>query len=127
MKTQEAFLQSDYQWVLEFTDQLLLLPNYRKEAMYMKSSTLWSLGLIQGNAPARNYYLTQALEVDGKLTIPPIKADESIFLNLEIMTILKLMAINLNPEKVQMYIWLLSLTLPILKKYTQLMSAMVLQ
>jgi alkyl sulfatase BDS1-like metallo-beta-lactamase superfamily hydrolase len=99
MKTQEAFLQRDYQWVLELTDQLLLLPNYRKEAIHMKSKALWNLGLIQGNAPARNYYLTQALEVAGKLTMPPLKTDESIFLNLEIMTILKLMAINLNPKK----------------------------
>lgn len=99
MKTKEAFEQGDYQWVLELTDQLLLLPSYREEAMYMKSRSLWSLGLKQGNAPARNYYLTQALKVAGKLTIPPLEADESIFLNLEIMTILKLMAINLNPKK----------------------------
>lgn len=99
MKTQEAFLQGDYQWVLELTDQLLLLPNYHKEAMHMKSRALWKLGLRQGNAPSRNYYLTKGLEEAGKLTIPPLKADSSIFLNLEIMTILKLMAINLNPEK----------------------------
>lgn len=99
MKTQEAFLIGDYQWVLELTDQLLLLPNYRKQAIYMKSRALSALGLDQGNAPARNYYLTQALEVAGKLKIPPLEGDASIFLNLEIMTILKLMAINLNPEK----------------------------
>lgn len=99
MKTQEAFLIGDYQWVLELTDQLLSFPNYRKQAKYMKSRALWALGLNQGNAPARNYYLTRALEVAGKLKIPPIQGNTSIFLNLEIMTILKLMAINLNPEK----------------------------
>ncbi len=98
-KTEEAFAKGDYQWVLELTDQLLLLPNYQKEARDMKSKALWILGLNQGNAPARNYYLTQALEVAGKLTIPPLKVFESIFFNLEIMTILKLMAINLKAEK----------------------------
>lgn len=99
IKTQEAFIEGDYQWVLELTDHLLMLPNYHKEAMYMKSRALWTLGLRQGNAPARNYYLTQALEVSGNLTIHPLEADESIFVSLEIITILKLMAINLNAEK----------------------------
>ena len=99
LKTQEAFVQGDYQWVLELTDQLLLLPSYGKEAKQMKSLALWALGLRQGNAGARNYYLTQGLEAGGRLTIPSLKADASIFLNLEIMTILKLMAINLNPQK----------------------------
>lgn len=98
-KAEEALAKGDYQWVLELTDQLLLLPNYKKEARDMKSRALWTLGLNQGNAPARNYYLTQALEAAGTLTIPPLKGYESIFLSLEIMTILKLMAINLKSEK----------------------------
>lgn len=98
-KTQEAFAKGDYQWVLELTDQLLLLPSYQKEARDMKSRALWTLGLNQGNAPARNYYLTQALEVAGQLTIPPLKAYESIFFSLEITTILKVMATNLKAEK----------------------------
>lgn len=99
LKTEEAFAQGDYQWVLELADQLFLLPGYHKEARELKSKSLWALGLKQGNACGRNYYLTQALEVAGKLSIPPLEADESIFFALEIMTILNLMAINLKAEK----------------------------
>ncbi|WP_432661877.1 alkyl sulfatase dimerization domain-containing protein [Wukongibacter baidiensis] len=99
LKTREALEEGDYQWTLELADQLLHLSNYSSEALKMKSTALWALGISQGNANARNYYLTRALEAGGFLEMPTFKGEKSIFLTLDIMTIFKIMAVNLNPEK----------------------------
>lgn len=99
LKTREALEAGEYQWALELSDQLLNLSTYYKEALQIKSTALWALGISQGNANARNYYLTRALEAGGFLEIPAFEGEESIFLSLDIMTIFQIMAVNLNPNK----------------------------
>jgi alkyl sulfatase BDS1-like metallo-beta-lactamase superfamily hydrolase len=49
---------------------------------------------------ARNYYLTQALEVEGKLHIGMMKIpDKSLLKKLQVADIFSAMAVKLNPEK----------------------------
>ncbi|WP_432405440.1 alkyl sulfatase dimerization domain-containing protein [Wukongibacter sp. M2B1] len=99
LKTRKSLEEGNYQWTLELADQLLQLPQYRNEALKIKATAIWKLGINQGNANARNYYLTRALEAGGFVEIPPFQGEASIFLTLDIMTILQIMAINLDPNK----------------------------
>jgi alkyl sulfatase BDS1-like metallo-beta-lactamase superfamily hydrolase len=98
-KTRVAFAEKDYQWVLTLCDQLIQLNHEKSAAIEMKAASLRALGLQQGNANARNYYLTQALELEGEidLTPPKVRSDTVVFVPLK--AIFSGMAVNLNPEK----------------------------
>jgi alkyl sulfatase BDS1-like metallo-beta-lactamase superfamily hydrolase len=98
-KTKKSFKEKDYQWVLTMCDQLLALDPEMAEATRMKSSSLKALAADQGNANARNYYYTQALELDGKLkiSVPPVSADTVSWIPLE--AIFEGMTVRLNPVK----------------------------
>ncbi|WP_240666715.1 alkyl sulfatase dimerization domain-containing protein [Longirhabdus pacifica] len=94
-----AYAIHDYQWVLELSDLLYQFPNYQQQAKQLKANALWQLGLQQGNANARNYYLTQALEITGKVSLPDTPNALSRLLTLEMDTIFKLLGIQLNASR----------------------------
>jgi alkyl sulfatase BDS1-like metallo-beta-lactamase superfamily hydrolase len=98
-KAREALDQKDYQWVLTLCDQLIQLDYEKDEAVKMKAASLRVLGLKQGNANARYYYLTRALELEGKidLTPPKVRKDTVVFVPLD--AIFSGMAVKLNSEK----------------------------
>ena len=98
-KTREAFAEKDYQWVLTLCDQLIQLNHEKSAAMEMKAASLRALGLRQGNANARNYYLTQALELEGKIDLSPPKVRRDTVVFVPLKAIFSGMAVNLNPEK----------------------------
>ncbi len=99
-KAKEALANQDYQWALELTDQLLYLDYEPEEVRSLKSKALTALGEKQITSTARNYYLTRALEVSGKLRIPMVKnTDKDLIHQLSLEGIFRAMAIRLNPRK----------------------------
>ncbi|MBE9545558.1 MAG: MBL fold metallo-hydrolase [Proteobacteria bacterium] len=99
-RAKQAVAGEDYQWALELTDQLLQLNPESMEVRKLKASALKALGSRQIAATARNYYLTQALEVEGKLHIGMMKIpDKSLLKKLQVGDIFNAMAVKLIPEK----------------------------
>jgi len=99
-RARQAVEGQDYQWALELTDQLLQLSPESAEARKLKTAALKSLGGRQIAATARNYYLTQALEVGGQLQIGMMKIpDISLLKKLQVADIFNAMAIKLDPDK----------------------------
>jgi alkyl sulfatase BDS1-like metallo-beta-lactamase superfamily hydrolase len=99
-RAREALDKKDYQWTLELIDQFLQLNPESTEARNIKASALKALGGRQINATARNYYLTQALEVEKKVHIPILKnTDKELIHQLTLEGIFNSMAVKLNPEK----------------------------
>jgi alkyl sulfatase BDS1-like metallo-beta-lactamase superfamily hydrolase len=95
----KAGAASDHQWVLELTDVLLLLEPDMREAIDLKASSLRRLGLLQENANARNYYLSQADEAEGKLKLTQAKIDKDLAHRLPLAAIFNGLSVKLNPDK----------------------------
>jgi alkyl sulfatase BDS1-like metallo-beta-lactamase superfamily hydrolase len=96
----QAVAKKDYQWALELTDQLLRINPAPKVARRLRAEALRLLGSRQTAATARNYYLTQALEVENKLQIGMMKIkDKEMVHNVTLDGIFEGMAVNLNPAK----------------------------
>jgi len=90
----------DHQWVLELCDHLMILNPDLDEARKMKASALSSLGEKQVASTARNYYLTQALEVAGTLDIPQRKTKEiELVHSIPLASIFNGLAVKLDPVK----------------------------
>ena len=99
-RARQAIEGQDYQWALELTDQLLQLSPESAEARKLKAAALKALGSRQIAATARNYYLTQALELEGQLHIGMMKIpDKSLLKKLQVADIFNAMAIKLVAEK----------------------------
>ena len=97
---QQAVAAKDFQWALELTDQLLQLSPESEEARKLKAAALKALGSRQIAATARNYYLTQALEIEGRLHIGMMKIpDKGLLQKLQVEDIFNAMAVKLVPEK----------------------------
>jgi len=96
----KAVAGEDFQWALELTDQLLQLNPDSSEIRELKATALNGLGKTQIAATARNYYLTQALEVQNKLHIGVMKINQKdIVHSLSLEDIFNAMTVKLNPEK----------------------------
>ncbi len=96
----QALAAGDVQWSLELSDQLLQLDPAREGARKLKAEALRALGARQTAATARNYYLTQAMEVEGALAIPMLKnTDPALVHRIPLKSIFAGMAVRLNPEK----------------------------
>jgi uncharacterized sulfatase len=63
----EALNEGEYQWGLQLADYLLQVDYKRIEVMKLKISLLRKLAAQQINAPARNYYLSFANEIEAKI------------------------------------------------------------
>ncbi len=95
-----AASRGDHQWALELADLLLGLEPESKEARGIKASALRALAQRQTAATGRNYYLTQALEVEGKLTIGKVPTrDPELIHSIPLAAIFSAMSVNLDPLK----------------------------
>ena len=65
----DALDAEQYAWAAELATHLVRLDPGSAEAKQIKADALRALGRRQINANARNYYLTQALELEGKIEI----------------------------------------------------------
>jgi len=96
----QAVVKKDYQWALELCDQLLQIDPESEAVRKLKAEALRTLGSQQIVATARNYYLTQALEVENKLHIGMMKIkDKEMVHTVTLEGIFDGMAVNLDPEK----------------------------
>lgn len=97
---QKATDEEDYQWTLELIDQYLQLKPDNIDARRIKASALKALAERQVAATARNYYLTQALEVTNELQIGMYRnTDTELIHSIPLAAIFNSMAVRLNPEK----------------------------
>ena len=96
----QAVARKDYQWALELSDQLLQINPASEAYRKLKAEALRSLGSRQIAATARNYYLTQALEVENRLHIGMMKIkDKEMVQQVTLAGIFDEMAVHLDPEK----------------------------
>jgi len=99
-QARKAAENGDHQWVLELADQLLVLEPDLLEARDLKSAALNSLGEKQIASTARNYYLTQALEVSKRLEIGQVRVkNKDMVHSIPLASIFSGMAVRLNPIK----------------------------
>lgn len=98
-RAREASRTGDHQWVLELTDQLLVLRPGSNEVLKLRASALKSLGERQTNACARNYYLTKALEVEKKIEFGQPKITRDLVQSIPLRAIFNSMAVKLDPVK----------------------------
>ncbi len=64
---QEAYGNHEYQWVSELTGYLIYLDTEDTEARNLKANAYRHLGYASMNINWRNWYLTSAMELEGKL------------------------------------------------------------
>ncbi len=97
---EEAAAQGDDQWALELADQLLRLDPAMDRAVAIRAASLKRLGEKQIAATARNYYLTQSLEAEGRLAIGAASVNHPDFIRkIPLSAIFSAMTVNLNSEK----------------------------
>ncbi len=99
----KAISHRDYQWALFLTEQLTTLNPGTKDVNKLRAIALRGLAGGEINAPARNYYLTSALEVTGELSIGrvPMNKNRRLIDSIPLEAIFNAMAVELNPKKSQ--------------------------
>ncbi len=96
---EDALKKEDYQWVLVLADAYLALDPGAEKAVKLKGEALRALGRNQGNANARNYYYTQALETEGKLKITQAQVTPEVVERVSLGAIFSAMGARLDPVK----------------------------
>ena len=98
-RAEEAVTKKDYQWGAELAGYLLRLDADNKKARSLRAQALEALGGAQQNAPARNYYLTQAKEARENIVVrSPVKLNRQTAHALSLATLFELTATTLDPE-----------------------------
>jgi alkyl sulfatase BDS1-like metallo-beta-lactamase superfamily hydrolase len=98
-RARKAAKEGDGQWVMELTDHLLKLDPGNRDAVRLRVSALRSLAARQNNSNARNYYLTSALELEGKADIRKANVSAETVHKIPLRAIFESMAVRLDPEK----------------------------
>jgi alkyl sulfatase BDS1-like metallo-beta-lactamase superfamily hydrolase len=99
-QAQSALDAKESQWALELSDHLLQIGSTKHEAREIKAAALVQLAGLQTAATARNYYLTQSLEILNKLHIGKAKSDFPEMLhNIPLDIIFNAMAVSLDVDK----------------------------
>ncbi|MGE5254683.1 MAG: alkyl sulfatase dimerization domain-containing protein [Planctomycetaceae bacterium] len=98
-QAEEALKRNDPQWALVLIDTYLALDPGAEKAVKLKVEALRALGQNQGNANAKNYYYTQAMEAEGKLKITRAQINPDVVEEMPIGAIFSAMGAKLDPEK----------------------------
>jgi len=96
---EEALKKEDYQWALVLADAYLALDPGAEKAAKLKAEALRALGRSQGNANARNYYYTQAMETEGGLKITQAQVTPEVVERVPLAAIFSAMGARLDPIK----------------------------
>jgi len=98
-----ALAEERYRWAAELATQVLRADPDLKEARRLKAAALRALGRRSISSNGRNYYLTQALELEGDAQVAfDQKIDESVrslVTSIPIGNFMAAMPIRINPEK----------------------------
>jgi alkyl sulfatase BDS1-like metallo-beta-lactamase superfamily hydrolase len=96
---QNALKSKEYQWSLELADHILRLDPEHKLAQELRFESLTGLGSQQSNPNARNYFLSQALEMKGQSMDLIAERTTDMVHSIPIQAIFEAMAVKTNPEK----------------------------
>ncbi len=96
---EDALKKKNHQWVLVLADAYLALEPGAERAVKIKVEALRALGQNQGNANAKNYYSTQAMETEGKLKITRAQVNPEVVEAVPLGAIFAAMGAKLDPEK----------------------------
>lgn len=97
-KATQALEAGDYQWALELTHHLTALNFEIDKTKNIRYKCLKALGERQSNPNARNYYLSQALELKGKAIVPEMEIPVSVVETIPIESIFKTLSVSLKAE-----------------------------
>ncbi|WP_020581207.1 alkyl sulfatase dimerization domain-containing protein [Endozoicomonas elysicola] len=100
-EARSALEQGKNRWALELVNYLLFAKPDHPEGKAIKVQAMRSLGLASMNPNGRNYYLTQALELEGHTIDPEVMTSEKLALikTFPIGNFIQAMTVALNPEK----------------------------
>lgn len=98
-KAETALEDEKYQWTLELTDYLFLLLPTESKVKDLRYEALVALGEQQSNPNARNYLLSQALEIRGQNMEVMTKNTPDFLHQFPIEAIFNSMAVKLIPSK----------------------------
>jgi alkyl sulfatase BDS1-like metallo-beta-lactamase superfamily hydrolase len=97
-----ALAEERHEWAAELSSHLLRLDPGLTEARTLKAAALRALGRRSVSPNGRNFYLTQALELEGRVAIEDQQVNESV-LNIArtvpIRNYIAAMPTNLDPER----------------------------
>lgn len=99
---EQAMSAGEYSWAAELASYLMAAGKGGKRAATLKAAALRQLGYASISPNGRNYYLTQAAELEGSLTVAPaeIEGDQLDFArSLPVEELLSSLPVNLDPEK----------------------------
>ena len=99
---EHAVAAGEYRWAAELASYLISSGEGGKRAATLKGEALRQLGYASISPNGRNYYLTQAGELEGSLAVEPvaIEGDQLAFAkSLPVGELLSSLPVNLDPEK----------------------------
>lgn len=99
-----AFEAGDVRWALELSGHLLALGEEVEVARSVRAKALRALAAKETSANGRNYYLTQALEAEEKVTIgelDPSRVQDDLLAQIPISNFLRAMTVRLDPAKAE--------------------------
>jgi len=97
--TEDALANQKYQWALQLTDHLLRLKPNDASIKDLRYQCLTNLGAQQSNPNARNYYLSQALELKGQSMALVSKTNLNMVHQMPMAAIFNAMSVNTNLSK----------------------------
>jgi alkyl sulfatase BDS1-like metallo-beta-lactamase superfamily hydrolase len=100
----ETQLTENPQWAAELASMALYAESSDERAKLLKAAALRTMAADMINPNARNWYLTEALELEGKIGIEPRPVDDARLKyaqSFPIENILEMMRVSLNPAKTE--------------------------
>ncbi len=97
-KAKSALGNKEYQWALELADYLLVLDLENENAKDIRFQCLQALGENQSNPNARNYYLSQALEMKGQVNDGEVPRPPAIVHTIPLASIFQAISVYLKAE-----------------------------
>jgi len=97
-----ALEKGDAKWALKLADNLLALDEFTDVGEQIRAAALRSLASTEPSANGRNYYLTAALEAEGKIEIKlpdPARAPAELLHDLPLEAYLRAMCTHLRPDR----------------------------
>jgi len=97
-----ALARGDARWALQLADQVAALGEFTDVAAQVRAAALRALAESEPSANGRNYYLTEALEAEGKIEIrqpDPAKVPIELLRALSIEAFMRSLCTHLRPDK----------------------------
>jgi len=98
-EARRALHAGEHQWALELSEYLLALKPNDKSRLKLRAEALRARAAREGNANARNYYFSQAMEAEGKLKLTRPSVSPDVVKRVPLSAIFAAMGAKLDPEK----------------------------